>query len=175
MALPPPGRKALLTAHVLTSVGWVGAVLVYLALGIAAITTDNTDLVRAVYLAMDWAAWVVLVPLAVASLVTGVVQSLATPWGLFRHYWVITKLGITLVATVVLVAYTGTLNAFADVATRQAPTSGDLKFLRTSSVVVHSTGALVLLLAATILAVYKPAGLTRRGYRARQRARTTTA
>lgn len=113
-------------------------------------------------------------PLAIASLVSGVVQSLVTPWGLFRHYWVIFKLGITVAATVVLVAYTATLNVFAEVATRRSFTSGDLEFLRNSSVVVHSTGALVLLLAATILAVYKPAGLTRRGFRARQTARTTT-
>ncbi|WP_379185975.1 hypothetical protein [Nocardioides astragali] len=91
--------------------------LIYLALGIAAVTSTDTALVRAAYLAMDWAAWVVLVPLAVASLVTGVVQSLVTRWGLMRHYWVIFKLAITVVATTVLVAYTGTLDQFASIAT----------------------------------------------------------
>ena len=175
MALSPPARKALLTVHVLASVGWVGAVLVYLALGIAAITTDDTDLVRSAYVAMDWAAWTVLVPLAVASLVTGVVQSLATKWGLFRHYWVIFKLVITVVATVVLVTYTGTLDAFADAATDEPFTTHHRDLLRSGSVVVHSIGALILLVAATLLAVYKPAGLTRRGHRLRQRARNATA
>lgn len=171
MTLASPTRKALLTVHVLSSVGWVGAVLMYLALGVAAVTGDDTRLVRAVYLAMDWAAWVVVVPLAVTSLLSGIVQSLATPWGLLQHYWVIFKLVITVVATIVLLAYTATLDAFAQVATRDPLTSADLGVLRSPSVIVHSAGALILLLAATVLAVYKPAGLTRHGQRLRQRQR----
>jgi hypothetical protein len=174
MALNPPVRKALLTAHVLASVGWVGAVLVYLALGIAAVSSADTTLVRAAFVAMDWAAWVVLVPLAVASLVTGVLQSLTTKWGLWRHYWVIFKLAITAVATAVLLTYTGTLDQFATIATAQPFTGHHLGLLRSPSVIVHSTGALLLLLTATVLAVYKPNGLTRRGHRLRQQARPTT-
>lgn len=173
MALRPRARKALLTLHVLTSVGWTGAVLVYLALGIAAVTSTDTTLVRSAYVAMDWAAWTVLVPLAVASLVTGVIQSLLTRWGLVRHYWVIFKLAITLVATAVLITYTGTLHRFADLATEEPFTAQQLGLLRSPSVVVHSTGALLLLAAATLLAVYKPAGVTRRGHRL-QGARGTT-
>ena len=46
----------------------------------------------------------VIVPLAIASLLTGVVQALATPWGLFRHYWVVIKLFLTVFATLVLLA-----------------------------------------------------------------------
>ena len=110
-------RKAALTLHVASSVGWFGAVLVYLALGVAAVTSDDPALVAAVYVTMVWAAWVVLVPLAVASLVTGVVQSLVSRWGLLRHYWVVVKLVLTTVATVVLLAYTPTLATFADLDT----------------------------------------------------------
>jgi hypothetical protein len=44
----------------------------------------------------------VIVPLALASLLSGLIQSLATPWGLFRHYWIMTKLFLTIFATVVL-------------------------------------------------------------------------
>ena len=51
---------------------------------------------RATYLVMEPAAWVVLVPLAFASLLTGLVQSLSTTWGLARHYWVLFKLLINL-------------------------------------------------------------------------------
>lgn len=159
--------------HVLVSVGWVGAVVVYLALGVAAITTDDPGLVRAAYLSMDWAAWVVLVPLAVASLVTGVGQALLTPWGLFRHYWVVVKLAIAVVATVVLVTYTETLTTFAEAAARPRWTATDQALLGSASVVVHTTGALVLLVVATILAVHKPPGLTRHGQRARRRVAPT--
>lgn len=174
MAVRSSARKALLATHVLASVGWIGAVLIYLALGIAAVTSSDATLVRAAYVAMDWAAWVVLVPLAVASLVTGVVQSLVTKWGLVRHYWVIFKLVITVVATAVLVTYTGTLDAFADIATADPFTDKHLGLLRSRSVVVHSTGALVLLFAATLLAVYKPTGVTKRGHRFRQRSHTSS-
>ena len=54
-----------------------------------------------------------LVPLAHASLLTGVAISLGTPWGLFKHYWVLTKLAITLVATLVLLVYMGTFGEMA--------------------------------------------------------------
>ena len=172
-ALSPPARKALLILHVVSSVGWVGAVLVYLALGVAAVTSGDTGLVRAVYVVMDWASWVVLVPLAVTSLLSGILQSVATPWGLFRHYWVSFKLAITVLATVVLVAYTGTLSAFAEVASAVPSAGLDLTLLRSPSVIIHSAGALVLLLLATILGVYKPAGLTRYGQRQRRRQRAT--
>jgi cytochrome bd-type quinol oxidase subunit 2 len=174
MALSRPVRNAGLTFHVLCSVGWAGAVTVYLALGVAARTSNDTDVVRAAYVSMDWAAWVVLVPLAVASLITGVLQALASPWGLFRHYWVVIKLVITVVATVVLVAYTQTLSVFAGVASRSHFLSADLRFLQSPSVVLHATGALLLLLITTVLAVYKPAGLTRHGQRQRRRHRSRT-
>lgn len=160
-------RKASLTLHVASSVGWFGAVLVYLALGVGAVTSDDSALVAAVYVTMDWAAWVVLVPLAVASLVTGVVQSLVSPWGLLRHYWVVVKLVLTAVATAVLLAYTQTLSTFADVAARSPLTPGDLAILRNPSIILHTAGAIVALTLAIVLAAYKPAGLTRRGQRRR--------
>ena len=58
----------------------------------------------------------VLVPLSVASLLSGLVQALGTAWGLFRHYWVLIKLMLTVVATAVLLAYVSTLRLFADAA-----------------------------------------------------------
>ena len=41
---------------------------------------------RGAYLAMDLIGWFVIVPLSLASLLTGLVQALGTTWGLFRHY-----------------------------------------------------------------------------------------
>lgn len=169
MRVPPALRRCGLTLHVLSSVGWVGAVVVYLALGAGAVWADDPALTRAAYVSMDWAAWLVLVPLAVTSLVTGVVQALATPWGLFRHYWVIVKLVIALVATGVLLVYTQTLASFAETAALPAWTAADQALLASPSVVLHTVGALVLLGMATVLAVYKPAGLTRHGQRQRRR------
>jgi hypothetical protein len=103
--------------------------------------------------------------LAVASLLTGLVQSLGTKWGLIRHYWVLAKLLITVVSTLVLLMYTQTLSSMADVAAATTLSGDDLATLRTPSVVLHATAALLLLVGATALAVYKPPGLTRYGWR----------
>ena len=160
--LSPGPRKLVLTSHVVASVGWLGAVGVFLALSLSALTSNELETVRSAYLVMATIGWYVLVPLSVASLVTGLVQSLGTPWGLFRHYWVIFKLAINLVATVVLVMYMQTLEAFSALAAM--PHAG-LVELRSASPAVHATGALVLLLIATVLSVYKPRGTTRYGQR----------
>jgi hypothetical protein len=109
-------RRPVFTTHVTSSVGWVGAVIVFLALAAIGLTSPHESTVRGTYLVMAPAAWFVLVPLAQASLLSGVAISLGTPWGLFRHYWVVSKLGITLFATVILLIYMGTFRQMAGVA-----------------------------------------------------------
>ena len=163
--MAPRLRKFALTAHITSSVGWFGAVAGVLALAVAGLASEDTRTVRAAYVAMELTGWFVLVPLAVASLATGLVQALGTKWGLFRHYWVLVKLLITLVATIVLLMYTQTLGSLADVAAKPALSSNDLALLRTPSVVLHAGAGLLLLLVATTLAIYKPAGMTRYGWR----------
>ena len=153
----PRIRQLALTAHLTSSIGWIGAAFAFLALAVIGMTSGNELVVRGAYVVMDPAAWLVLVPLAFASLTTGVVISLITPWGLFRHYWVVFKLLVTAFATVVLLTYTTTFNQLASVA-------GDLAVpierVRNPSPVLHSVLAIVLLTIATVLAVYKPTGLT---------------
>jgi uncharacterized membrane protein len=165
MMLAPPIRKAVLTAHVTASVGWLGAVFGFLALSIAGLASQDAETVRAAYVVMESTGWFVLVPLSLASLLTGVVQSLGTKWGLFRHYWVLTKLAINVVSTVVLLMYMRTLDSLAAIARESEASSGDLTGLRDPSPVLHSGAALLLLLVATTLAVYKPRGMTRYGRR----------
>jgi DMSO/TMAO reductase YedYZ heme-binding membrane subunit len=112
-----------------------------------------------IYLVMEPAAWYVLVPLAFASLLTGIVQSLGTTWGLFRHYWVLFKLLI----------YIETFSLMADVA---ADPGSDLGVVRNPSPALRAALALLLLLVATVLAVYKPWGMTRYGQRRQHQLRT---
>jgi hypothetical protein len=57
--------------------------------------SEDAQIVRAAYLAMHLTTWFVIVPLCLAALLTGIVQSLGTTWGLFRHYWVVTKILLT--------------------------------------------------------------------------------
>jgi hypothetical protein len=162
MTMAPSLRKFALTAHVTASVGWLGAVGTSLALGVAGLALRDPEKVRAVYLTMEVMGWFVLVPLSFASLLTGLVQSLGTRWGLFRHYWVVVKLGMNVFATTILLLYMRTLSYLADLAT-EAGSSGDLASLRSPSPVVHAAGALALLLVAVTLSVYKPRGMTRYG------------
>jgi DMSO/TMAO reductase YedYZ heme-binding membrane subunit len=168
--MPPRVRRLALTAHVASSVGWLGAVLAFLGLGLVGLTSESSETVRGVYLVMEPAAWLVLLPLALTSLMTGLVQSLGTTWGLFRHYWVLAKLLINVFATFVLLLYMETFSVMADVA---ADPSAELDAVQNLSPVLHAAMAAVLLLLATTLAVHKPRGLT--PYGRRKPARATNA
>ncbi len=158
MMLSAPVRKFALTVHLTSSVGWIGAVFAYLALGVAAATSSDTQIVRAAWTAMDLIGWWVIVPLATAALVTGLVMSLGTHWGLFRHYWVLISLGLTALCTVVLVVHMPSVSKIARVAqdAEAGTIGGDL---------MHPGVGLLLLLAITVLNVYKPAGVTPYGWR----------
>ncbi|HZO32348.1 MAG TPA: DUF2269 domain-containing protein [Chloroflexota bacterium] len=160
--MPPGARKLALTAHVTASVGWLGAIIVFLGLAVVGLTSQDAQTVRAAYLVMEPAARLVLVPLSFASLVTGVVLSLGTAWGLFRHYWIVFKLVITVFATIILLIYMKTFRSMAGVA---ADPSADLAMVRNASPLLHAALALLVLVAATVLAVYKPRGLTPYGRR----------
>jgi hypothetical protein len=72
---------------------------------------------------------------------------------------VVVKLLITIVAVIVLVMYTQTLGALADLA-RQAKTASEGETLPSPSPVLHAAVALLLLLVTTTLAVFKPPGIT---------------
>ena len=162
MTMSPRVRKAALTVHVASSVGWIGAVVTFIVIAAIGLTVDDVTTVRGAYLVMEPTARFVLVPLALLSLLTGVVQSLGTTWGLFQHYWVVFKLAITVFATAVLLLYLRTFSTMADAA---ADPSVELVGVRNSSPLLHAVLALVLLLLALVLAVYKPRGLTRSGRR----------
>ena len=171
MVTPPRLRKLVLTVHLVFSVGWIGAVSAYLALGVSAVTSQDAQTVRAAWIAMKLTGWFVVVPLALASLVTGLVQSLGTKWGLFRHYWVLAKLLINVFATIVLLLYMQTLGSLAGVAAETTLSSADLREARIS-LVVHAGGGLLVLLVPMILSVYKPRGMTRYGRRKQHERRT---
>lgn len=162
MRFPPPVRKAVLTAHVVTSVGWLGSVIAYLVLDLAAVTSRNTDVSRAAFVAMELVVVSAVVPLALASVVIGVVNALGTAWGLFRHWWVVVKLLLTSVATVVLLLQVPGIRSMAEAARSGADPS------ELPGTLGHSIGGLIVLLLVTGLSTYKPRGVTRYGWRRQQ-------
>lgn len=160
MTMSPNIRKLALTIHLVFSIGWIGAVVVYLALGISAVKSTDPETIRAAWIAMERSGWSAIVPLAIGSLGTGIIMSLGTPWGLFRHYWVLITLALTIFCAAILLLHMPTVSAMtqmtrADATARDAH-GGDL---------LHSSLGLAVLLVITVLNVYKPQGVTRYGWR----------
>lgn len=162
--LTPFFRKFGLTTHITFSVGWLGAVTGFLALAIAGLTSQNTQLVLSSYLTMELITWFVIVPASLGSLLTGLVQSLGTKWGLFLHYWVLVKLLLTIVATIILLLHLQPISYMADMASGATLSDSDLRGLRIQ-LVADAGAALLILLVATTLSVYKPWGRTPYGIR----------
>jgi hypothetical protein len=169
MTMTPRLRKFALTAHIILSVGWLGAVVTYLALAVAALRSQDAQTVRAAWIAMELAGWFAIVPLALGSLLTGLVMSLGTPLGLFRHYWVLVKLLLTALATTVLLLHMPRVSSFADAAAEMTLSGVDARGL--PGELLHAGGGLLVLLVTTILAVYKPRGMTPYGVAQMQRQR----
>jgi hypothetical protein len=150
-------RKLALTAHVSCSVGWFGAIGVFLALAVTGLAGTGAHVDAAMYLAMQVTGWFVIVPLCLASFATGIVQSLATPWGLVRQYWVIIKLIITVLASAFLLLHMTVVDRLA-----RAATDGSIAGehgLRVQ-IIADAAAALAALIVTTVLAIYKPRGTT---------------
>jgi len=113
---------------------------------------------------MGLIGWFVIVPLSLAALLTGIVQSLGTRWGLFRHYWIVTKLLLTVLATIILLVHTQPIDRVAAVASQTTLGFGDLRQVRIQ-LVGDVCAALFVLLVTTTLSVYKPWGMTSYGLR----------
>ncbi len=165
--MTPHLRKLVLTTHLATSLGWIGADAAFLALAIAGLTSQDGLLVQAAYLAMRVIAWYVIVPLSVGSLLTGLIQSLGTKWGLFQHYWIVVKFLIALAATTILFIHTQPIVLLASAAAAATVSDAQLGEVRVQLVVAAAAGLLVLLVN-TVLGVYKPRGLTPYGWRKQQ-------
>jgi hypothetical protein len=99
--LPAAWRKALLLAHILASVGWLGVTATFVVLTFALLGVRDPAVLRSGYVAHELLVTWLARPAALATLGTGLVLALATPWGLLRHWWVPAKL-LLLVATVAL-------------------------------------------------------------------------
>ncbi|MQY35952.1 hypothetical protein SRB17_39480 [Streptomyces sp. RB17] len=159
--LSPRARKSWIVVHVVVSVGWLALMLCLLTLGATALTTDDADTLRTAYRAMGMLGDALIVPLSLLTLLSGVVLSLGTPWGLFRHYWVATKFWLTLAATAASVfALTARLHDAVHAVARH-PTGSiaamHLGVIRYNTVIVPSV-ALLLYLSIVVLSVFKPWG-----------------
>jgi hypothetical protein len=171
MTLRPNLRKFVRTAHVIITVGWLGTVAAFLALAIVGLNNQDMQIVRATYVAMDLIARYVIVPLSILPLLlTGPLLSLGTPWGLFRHYWIVVKVVINILSTLILLVHMQPIAYLARVSA-EGTLSSDDRGVQIQLVVAAGAGLLALLVA-TALAVYKPRGMTAYGWRKQYEERT---
>lgn len=157
MKMPRHIRRLALTAHISSSsVGWLGVVLAYLALAVTTLASRDAQAVRGTYQAMELIGWFVVVPSSLAALLTGLVQSLGTDWGLIRHYWVMVKLVLTIGATTIALLHMPAVSRVAGAAAMSSP----IEIGAQTQLVAHAGGGLLVLLAITALSVFKPWGRT---------------
>jgi uncharacterized membrane protein len=162
--LPPQWRKLLLTVHIVVAVGVLGTDLVLLTLGVSGLASGDAELIRAGYLTMGLLGEAVLVPLALAAPLTGILLGLGTGWGLTRHTWVLTKLALTIgLATAAVLVLRPALDRAAaqalQVPLAELPGTGIGQL--GVAVTMATAGALLVLVAIVTLAVFKPWGQTR--------------
>ena len=162
MTLAPRLRKVALTAHIAVSVGVLGAIASFLALVLSGLRAEDAAALSATYQAAALLTWYVVIPLIFASLLTGVVSSLGTPWGLFQYYWVVAKIALTTLATIVLLLQLRLIDYMASKSATGFLLSEDLRGAK-SALAVHAAGGLLVLVLVTILSVYKPRGMTMYG------------
>ena len=167
----PAIRKLNLTAHIVLSVSWIGAAFAFFVLSIVGLTSKDGTTVRGVYLSTNLICLYSIIPLSLMALATGLIQSLGTRWGLFRHYWVSAKLVLTTLSVAVLLIhqFAAVAKAAKLVSEGAAGTLSQADLGRVGLVLVRASGlGIVVLLAVTVLSVYKPWGLTPYGEGKRQ-------
>lgn len=159
MRLSPNHRRAVLITHLLGGVGWFGAVAAYLCLSVTGLLTPNPKLADGCYLAMEVIGWRVVVPLSGLVVLAGLTQGIGTAWGLTRHWWVLLKLLMTVLAAGALLMHMRPTSVLAAAAQAGRLADPDLQGLRFELVLAPSL-ALLLLGFNVALGVIKPKGLT---------------
>jgi hypothetical protein len=163
MVMTPGLRKLMLALHIIFAVGWLGAVVCFLVLAIVGLNSQDARTVQSVYLSMGIVTRFIIVPLSFAPLITGPILSLGTPWGLFRHYWILAKLLLTIVSTVIMQLHVQPINLLASTAAKATSLPASFHDMQVQ-MVIASALALVVLVVETALAVYKPRGMTPYGW-----------
>jgi len=175
LLMPPSLRKLVLTAHIAASVGWAGGLAAFLALAIVELSSQNALMIRGTFLSMEVVAWVIVIPLSLASLFTGLVQAFFSKWGLLRHYWILAKFVVNIIASITALMYIWSLSPLAEIASASTVSNAQLLSLKDPELMTHPAVALLALLVATILSVYKPRGMTHYGQRKQNEQRSGVA
>jgi len=150
--MAPAVRRAVLTTHIIASVGLLGDSAGFLAVAVRGATTDDPELAAASYEVLDMFSLVFGIPLSLVALASGVALGLGSKWGVLRHVWVAAKLALLLSVIVVGALVIGPATA--------AMRAGDGG--RETVLIAAAAYDVVVLALATGLSVFKPGGRLRR-------------
>ena len=100
-------RRSIVSLHIIFSALWAGA-----ALSIIILMFRNNPQNASELLAYNWAVkliddWIIIGS-ATGSFLTGLLLSWKTPWGFFKHWWIIVKLILMVFMIVLGSAFLGT-------------------------------------------------------------------
>jgi uncharacterized membrane protein len=157
-----PGTRKLLTAvHIAFSGILLGCTVAFVILDIAALTTDDPKLLEACYRIMHLLSHTSLRASAIGTIVSGVLLSVLTPWGLLRYRWIVAKEILTLLTVVpgLFGIYLWSLHGLRRVADDGMDALSSPQYQANS--LMLSVGLLLQLLsivAMYLLSVYKPWG-----------------
>ncbi|MET8677272.1 hypothetical protein ABZW18_06710 [Streptomyces sp. NPDC004647] len=157
-------RKVWLMLHIGFSVSWMGLSLAMVVMSVVGLTADGHGTRRTAYDIMHLFDLTLVIPSMALALITGVVVSLGTPWGLIRHWWVLLKFVIALSLPLFAAFFEHKwIKELRALEPSQEPGGTGL------ALVVCLVVFTVLLWTAVFLSVFKPGGRTRWGRGPRRR------
>jgi hypothetical protein len=157
-------RKALLTAHIAISVGWLGLITGMVAMAIAGAVSDDTRTQYSVYTIMTLLDEIFLGLSSFFALLTGLVGAIGTKWHLMRRHWISTKFIMTLCLMAFGFGVNHPLIARATALVEAGAPPAQVRAVGIPLAWCASV-AVLMLVFMTILSTYKPWGFTRYGQR----------
>jgi hypothetical protein len=157
--LSPAWRKGVMVLHAVSGISWMGVDIAILILLLTARTSDDVTVVVSGFNAIRMIVPIAVPPLSLSILITGVILGLGSSWGLIRYWWVLVKLCLSLIMTVlVFVSLVPGVNQIAllDITTVSADTVraslGDIP----TQLMYPPMVSFLMLATATVLSIYKP-------------------
>lgn len=164
--MAPRTRRIWLVLHVGMSVGWLGLSLAMTTLAAVGLVAGSPALRHGAYEVMHIFDLAIVIPSMVLAIVTGLVVSLGTKWGLVKHWWVLVKFGIALSIPLVAAVESQWVQELGERTADPAAEPGGLGI----ALLVCLGGYTAALWTATVLSVVKPWGRTRWGGASQDRA-----
>ncbi|UUZ83686.1 hypothetical protein LJK88_07655 [Paenibacillus sp. P26] len=154
-------KQLIIVIHVLSVVCWLGGAMAMLLLGMYMLKAENGEQLYYTLDNMHLIDVVFIRYTALVALLTGIVLSVWTNWGLFKHYWILIKLILTLALIAFGIEYMGDwLSQIVRMAKQERFLAlSDAAFLKASySLIGGALANIVSLVFMTAISYFKPFG-----------------